>query len=344
MPLKRTCLARSATCALWLGAASIVGGSVAEAQSLPSIKLPRLPRSGGGTSSADTSTSPAPGDAAARRKEMRRQAELVDRAFGEIRAFKPDHRAFAADQDRAQADATQALEEFRTRMRGLITADLVAMATDAENGYTSRTAKQADGFATTTANTVSSVDLSRFRNSTGADSTAIFQYFAMVYRAEQMKQLAALFPGRAPIEAAQGVTGTALAELGSLESVKQGRAEAQAARIAAMRLAPAVRRDAGLEADFAAAFKRSVWTQHEFAGSQILRVNLISSGWTVRRNPVTGIILSRDQQADLAVKRTDGKCFSYVAVFEQKSQGSGFGGAYMASGRDLEMLCENATK
>ncbi|MEN0653772.1 MULTISPECIES: hypothetical protein [Hyphobacterium] len=277
------------------------------------------------------------------RQEQRRQADLVEAVLDEIEDFTPDHRAFIADNDQAQADAMEALEVFRERMAAAITADLVAMAADTTNSYAARTATAANRHAAYTERTISSVDLDRFRNSGGRDDLAIAQYFLMAYRAEQMRQLARLYPQSEPVAQARQVADRLMAELGSLESVIEGREAAQAARIAEMRLYPAVRSDPATEQNFAAAFAASIWTQGEFAGSEIVRVNLISPGWTVRRNPITGVILSRDQRADLGVRRRDGRCFSYVVEFEQSYQGGGYGGTRMASGRDLEMLCENIT-
>ena len=275
------------------------------------------------------------------RREQRRQADLVTAVLDEIEDFYPDHRAFIADNQQAQIDAMDVLEAFRERMAVTITAELIAMAADTSNSYATRAATAAERHAASTSRAITAVELDRFRNSGGRDDLAIAQYFLMVYRAEQMRQLARLYPENDAIAEAREIANATMEELGSLDSVIEGRAAAQAARIAEMRLYPAVRRDAALEADLSAAFARSIWTQGEFAGSEVVRVNLISAGWTVRRNPVTGVILSRDQRADLGVRRRDGRCFSYVVEFEQAYQGGGYGRTVMASGRDLEMLCEN---
>ena len=329
---------KSAILPLSLAAAAVISvcvpGSVgyAKAQSMPTVNaVPPIPHRSTG------------GDAAAQRKEQRRQADLVKALLDEIEALRPNHRAFIADNDKAQKDAMLALDEFRERMSQAITADIIAMANDQSNNYARRAMSSAERHADYTAQSISSVDLEKFRNSNGRDDLAIVQYFLMVYRVEQMHQLARLYPENERIGPAREVARSAMQELGSLESVKQGRAEAQAARVAAMRLRPAVRSNPALERDFANAWKSSIWTQDEFAQAQVLKVNLLSSGWTVRRNPITGIILSRDQQAALAVRRTDGTCFSYVISVEQKSNGGGFGGTYMASGNDSEMLCENVS-
>lgn len=301
-----------------------------------------LPLALAGAAETPHATTQDPGNSAASvRQEQRRQADLVEAVFDEIEDFTPDHRAFLADNDQAQLDAMQALEVFRERMAMAITADLVAMAADTSNNYATRTASAADRHAAYTARLVSAVDLDRFRNSGGRDDLAIAQYFLMAYRAEQMRQLARLYPQSQPIAEARQVADETMAELGSLESVIQGREAAQAERIAEMRLYPAVRSDPAAERDLAAAFSARAGAEGDFAGSEILRVNLISAGWTVRRNPVTGIIISRDQRGDLGVRRRDGKCFSYVVEFEQSYQGGGYSGTFMASGRNMEMLCEN---
>lgn len=321
-----------------LSLAALILPVCAAAQPLPGNRLPGLPRATQGSERVPAA------DAASQRKEQRRQADLVKAVLGEIEGFVPDHRAFVANSDQAQAEAARALEDFRERMARSITADLIAMANDSTNSYATRVAADADRHADYTARSIAAVDLARFRNSTGRDDLAIAQYFLMAYRAEQLNQLARLYPQSRRVGEARATATAAMTELGSLASVKKGRAAAQAARVAAMRLYPAVRSDPATERDFAAAFRSSIWTQGDFAGSEILRVHLLSQGWTVRRNPITGIILSRDQRADLGVKRKDGKCFSYVIELEQQHQGAGFGRTRMASGREMEMLCENLAR
>ncbi len=321
----------SLACVLWLHAAMAIAQPLI-VSAASAVKPPCAGKQDSSLSAAEV------------RREQRRQADLVEAVLDEIEDFLPDHRAFIANNEQAQADAMQALEEFRERMALAITAELIVIAADSTNSYATRAATDAERHAEYTAQAISAVNLDRFRNSGGRDDLAIAQYFLMAYRAEQMQQLARLYPQSQPIAEALRVANAAMTELGALDSVIQGREAAQAARIAEMRLHPAVRRDPVLEQDFAAAFSTSVWTQGEFAGSEILQVNLISPGWTVRRNPVTGITISRDQRGALGVRRRDGKCFSYIAVFEQSYQGSGYGGTYMASGRDLEMLCENIAR
>lgn len=321
----------SLACVLWLHAAMAIAQPLI-VSAASAVKPPCAGKQDSSLSAAEV------------RREQRRQADLVEAVLDEIENFTPDHRTFVANTEQAQADAMQALEEFRERMAEAITADLIAMAADTSSSYAVRTAVAADRHAASIARRVASVELDRFRSSRGRDDLAIAQYFAMTYQAEQMRQLARLYPQSQPIAEAREVVVAAMTELGSLESVIEGRAAAQAARIAETRLSPAIRRDPAMEQTFAAAFAASVWTQGEFAGSEIVRVNLISPGWTVRRNPVTGVTISRDQRGALGVRRRDGKCFSYIAVFEQSYQGSGYGGTYMASGRDLEMLCENIAR
>lgn len=327
-------------------AAALTGGfwlhsAAAVAQQLPRALDRALESRRGAMQDPGTGSSASGGSAASIRQEQRRQADLVKAVLDEIEGFRPDPRAFSANNDQAQADAIQALQRFRERMAATITADLIAMAADSSNSYATRVASAADRHAASTARAISGVDLDRFRSGVSRDETAVAQYFLLIYRVEQMRQLARLYPQSQAIAEASQTADAALAELGTLESVIEDRGAAQAARIAERRLSPAVRRDPAAERDLAAAFTASVWTQGEFAGSEILRVNLTSPDWTVRRNPVTGVILSRDQGATLGVRRRDGKCFSYAVVFEQSYQGSGYGGTRMASGRELEMLCEN---
>ena len=307
-------------------------------------KLPKIPKPGGGNKPSTGSKPSASSSASTGRKEMRRRADLVKAVLAEISSFHSDHRAFVTDEQTAPQKSNAKLEAFRAKMTQTITPDIIRMANNTSNNYAVRAARKADGMATTATRNIESTRLSKIKTGEGHSGLSLARYFAIAFQQEQLKQLKKLYPGRQSIESAITVADAAMAELGSIDQVQADRAEAKAARIAAARLYPARQRNAGLERQFASAFKSSIWTQKEFAGSQILKVNLTGSGWTVRRNSITGIILKRDRQASLGVKTRDGKCYSYLVLFEQKHRGSGYGGAYMASGSEQEMLCKNIPK
>ncbi len=309
-------------------------GFVSAAMKMPKIRLPSMgkPSSTGRSSSAN-------------RKEMRRKGDLVKAAIAEIITFNANHRPFYGDEQKASKEAAQQLEVYRAKIAQLLTPELISMANDASNNYAVRAGKRADSYATATARNISNTNLSRIKTGGNHGGLTMARYFTVAFTQEKLRQLQKLYPGRESIGPPIAVVDAAMAELGSVGEVQADRAAAKAAKIAAERISPAAQRNAALERQFTAAFKRSRWTQKEFAGSQVLRVNLTSTGWSVERHRVTGIILTRDRQADLGVKRRDGKCFSYFIVFEQKHQGGGrYGGAYTKSGSEQEMLCKNVPK
>jgi hypothetical protein len=107
---------------------------------------------------------------------------------------------------------------------------------------------------------------------------------------------------------------------------------------------PERQNDPALRNQATRAFNSSVYRSNE-TGNKVLKVHLVSSGWSVRRNELTGIILSRDQQVEVAFQAADGKCYLYLMLFEQKHLGGGkYSNGLDRSGSQSEILCENVPK
>ena len=268
------------------------------------------------------------------RKEKRRQGELVKAIHAEITAFQTNDQAFAADPQKAQKEAMQQIVDFRQRMAEAITPEIIASANDDTNNYTARTARTADRVAEAKAAYISNLKVRTISGSNDENADIGLGYFDILFRVEQLKQLRRLYPNRQAIVSADEAAAVSFAKLPSLDTIWATRAAEREAELAAVRLPAAARTDSQFEGQFAAAF-----------GDGVLKVHLGRAGWVVNQHPVTGIAVNRDQQAHLAVKSDDGKCYIYTVVFEQKHEGGGrYGKAYMRSAYDNEILCKNVPR
>jgi hypothetical protein len=105
------------------------------------------------------------------------------------------------------------------------------------------------------------------------------------------------------------------------------------------RMPKAAHKDAGLEKAMLAAIGAAGWKEKP------LRAVIVEPDWSVFRNEVTGILLSRTIQGYVAVKREDGTCSEFFINFVQQHQGGAWGKTLIESVYDNDdMLCENVNK
>lgn len=259
----------------------------------------------------------------------------------QVRSFRPDMSAFLTGDETALPKAKEQLADFRAQMDQLLTDDFIRRANNMGDRKTMRVAQRAERHAESIANRIGSINLDRMK-SQSREGVMLGQYADMLFAGEILRQYARIYPQSEKIAAANRSVAERVADLGSFDAVEGRVAANQSALAAKRRLRPARQNNPALARDFQRAFRSSVWTQKDYAGAQILKTNLIETGWTVERNAITGIIISRYQRAHLGLKTTDGKCHSFLVIFEQKHAGGGrYGRTYMQSGQDAEMLCEN---
>ncbi len=270
-------------------------------------------------------------------------ANLVG-TIDEILGFLPDTRKFIQNDKNAVGLTKQKLENFRKKMGKIITPGFITLANDGSNRKIKRALDKASREAKLLQSNLSRIDVKRIKKET-RQNLMLSKYFRILFAQEKLKLLSKVYQSHAELKAVSKIADGLIAQLGTIDDIEKQGAANYAALVAKRRLFPNRQNNRALRNQAIRAFKSSIFTRGEFAKSQILKVHLVSSGWSVQRNKVTGIILSRDQQAQLAVKTSDGKCHAYLILLEQKHKGGGrYGGAYMRSGSNSEILCKNIPK
>lgn len=168
-------------------------------------------------------------------------------------------------------------------------------------------------------------------------------YLELLLRQSYWDNAHRIYPNEADISAAYTTTTNEINKLGTLESRKANAEKNLNARIDAERMPKAVLRDAKLEKWFEDVFK----TQTAQRGSNytFLKVNIISTDYLIKRNELTGIILSRSRGAHIAFKKADGKCYHGLYGIVQQYVGGTFqGGKLTEDFAHAEMRCENVNK
>jgi len=105
--------------------------------------------------------------------------------------------------------------------------------------------------------------------------------------------------------------------------------------------------DAALEARMITAFKNSNdWKSGFIDATEVLRITIIDSDWTIRRNEYTGAILHRYIRAAIAIKTRSGNCAYYnLVTFQEDYVSSKFQPLkYDGAGDKVMMDCGNVKK
>nr|WP_137678486.1 hypothetical protein [Parerythrobacter lutipelagi] len=274
----------------------------------------------------------------ARAEVPREEINEIIAAIDRVVKYSPNYGRLLSsgtpNMDQARAD----LEAFRSEMQAEITQDLIAKANDPSERRLVSLKASANRFAEGYQRDLAAADLDRAKEY-GRSGPIFMRYMSFVAAREKLALLRKVYGDTPEIAAATAASDSAFAKLGDFAAVESQAADVTQARIARNRLEPAIRSDAALGQQFARAFENSFLNTEK---AKVLKVNLISSGWSVERNEITGIILLRYQYASLGLKGSDGTCYSAQARFEQKHQGGGsYGSTYYRSGGPAEMLCEN---
>lgn len=134
--------------------------------------------------------------------------------------------------------------------------------------------------------------------------------------------------------------GTNMAGIGKYDVKRVGLTDV---RLADVRMPKALKTDAGVAAQMKKAFMTKYGKSDVVA---VKRVVIINTDWTVRRNELTGLIISRFMDAAVAYERVDGTCRYEEARFTQSYQGGGKYGAcfWDGVGDNEEMSCKNVNK
>ncbi len=97
----------------------------------------------------------------------------------------------------------------------------------------------------------------------------------------------------------------------------------------------AARQDAALEQEFRSAFAKEGWNE------TVLKVNILTTEWSILRNNVTGAIIGRTQTAAIAAKNAKGECILYNYTIIQEYDGSKYLSAKRRSHGAQYIACKN---
>ncbi len=167
---------------------------------------------------------------------------------------------------------------------------------------------------------------------------AVYNYYEIKWIFNKWKAFSEVFPESESITQAKQKAEDVLNMLGSAEKVKSHAKGAKAKRIADTKMDPAVVSDAGLEAQI----KKALLSSKFAAERTIIKINIVSSAWTVQKNAVTGVTLSRTKGFSAGLKEKDGKCvLLHYVDFKQDYVAGNFEQGYINLGEIVEILCEN---
>ncbi|MEM6857213.1 MAG: hypothetical protein AAF559_05020 [Pseudomonadota bacterium] len=253
----------------------------------------------------------------------------------------PDLTGFYRGEEDALPKAKAQLADIREMLDSHIDADFILRANQFSDRKMKRIARRAEMFAERDANTIMRVNIEALEKGTNR-GPVLGQYANMLFAAERLRQLQRIYPDSTKIAAALTKTAPRVASLGSFGDVEKQVEANEEAAAASRYLATARQFNSQLARTFARSVEGSAFTQKNYGKLKVIRTNLIDSSWTVERNAVTGVIISRYQRASMGIKAGDGKCHAVQALFEQKATGGGgYGRIYLRSHRGARMLCEN---
>lgn len=168
-------------------------------------------------------------------------------------------------------------------------------------------------------------------------------YLELLLRQSYWDNARRIFPNETDLNSAYTAISNDIKSLGTPEEREAKAVKNLNARIDAERMPKPVLRDAKLEKWFKDVFE----SQTAMRGNNytFLKVNIISTDFLIKRNELTGIILSRSRGAHIAFKKADGKCYHGLYGIVQQYVGSSFQGGTLTQDFDhQEIRCENVNK
>lgn len=271
------------------------------------------------------------------------KVENLIESIEEILDFRHDPRKFIQNDETALESSKQQLSGFREKMGKIITPEFITLANDVSNRKIKRTLDKVNREAKTLQTNLSTVDTERISEESD-QNLMLSKYFNVLFEKEKINLLSKIYKDLNDLATANNTADNLISELGTLDQIEQKGKANYAAKVAKNRMFPERQNNSALRNEAIRAFNSSVYRAKE-SGNKVLKAHLVSSGWSVERNKVTGIILSRDQQVQIAYKSSDGKCYTYLMLFMQKHLGGGkYGVGFDRSGSVSEILCENVSK
>lgn len=260
----------------------------------------------------------------------------------EILEFNLDPRGFIRKEKDALEKAKKKLENFRDKMEKILTTELLTLAKDSSNRKIARISDKANRAAGLLETEFSRTDTKTILKETN-QYKMMAKYLKVLSNQEKLSFLSKIFGNKSAVKTANDSANRLIANLGTIDEIERQGEKNYAAKVAKHRMFPERQKSPVLKNQAKRAFVSSIWNKGK--SNQVLKVRIVGGGWSITRNKVTGIIISRDQQAQIAYKANDGKCYTYLMLMEQKHQGGGrYGRAYDRSGSTQEILCANVPK
>ncbi len=147
------------------------------------------------------------------------------------------------------------------------------------------------------------------------------------------------FPESTILQSAAAKAESAYKKLGSKEAVEKSATTAKASHLAAVKMEPSVVNDPSFEAQI----KKALTDSKIGGGKEVLKINIQNKDWNIKRNEVTGTILSRSRNFSAVVKEKDGGCtLIQYSSYKQDYVNGNYGTGYIYMGQTTAILCENA--
>jgi hypothetical protein len=168
-------------------------------------------------------------------------------------------------------------------------------------------------------------------------------YYELLLRQSYWDTARRIFPDEVDIKKAYDSITTLINGLGTPEQRAAKANKNMNDKIDAERMVKVAAREAKLESWFKQAFEMA--SNADGNSFTFLKVNLISTDYTIKRNEITGIVVGRSRGADIAFKTKDGKCMHGVfGIYQEYVGGSFTGGSLSRAYNHLEIRCENINK
>ncbi|MDP1802626.1 MAG: hypothetical protein Q8L81_14795 [Bacteroidota bacterium] len=170
---------------------------------------------------------------------------------------------------------------------------------------------------------------------------AVFNYYYMRLIYARWSNLSKTFPESKVLSGAAQQAENAYKKVGNKEVATKNALKAKEDHLAKIKMDPATASDPALEAQIKKAMANTTFGE----GRTVLKINLHNKDWNIKRNQITGIILSRSKNFSAVVKEKDGTCtlIRYTS-YKQDYDGNNYGNGYVYMGQADKILCENVNK
>lgn len=171
-----------------------------------------------------------------------------------------------------------------------------------------------------------------------SEELTLYSYYEIKWIYNKWKLFSEAFPQNKVFASAMQKADEARKIIGSADDAKKHGDNVKMKRVAETKMEAASVNDPELESQIKNALSKSKYAD----GKSIVKINVHSSSWSVQKNSVTGVTLSRTKGFSAGLKDNGGKCWLLHYVdYKQDYSGGKFGQGYINLGEVVEILCEN---